>query len=144
MNDRFERWFCGSPEAVDFANLLWTAMQEWDDVEDEGQPASNALLSWLSFGKEFHPFFAAHAPVMRSALLMMYLQWRAANVLDHGDDNDLAKSYMLRAGYYSVLHVMAYLTGGDDWAARVGPEIYRSYGEAPADIWKEFRTCPDQ
>lgn len=138
MHDRHLRWFHGDEAACHFAEQLWTAMQEWDDVQDEGKVPESSLLSWLAFGKEFHPFFAAHAPVMRSALLQMYLQWRASNVLDRGDKSDVAKSYMLRAGYYSVLHVMAYLVGGDDWAAEVGPEIYRSYGETPGEIWREF------
>lgn len=144
LNEKFRVWFCGDESAVQFAELLWSAMQEWDDIEDEDAKASNSLLSWLAFGKEFHPFFAAHAHIMRSALLQMYLQWRAANVLDRGDESDVAKSYMLRAGYYGVLHMMAYICGGDDWAAKVGPEIYREYGETPYELWKEFNPCPDQ
>lgn len=139
LNDLFPRWFRGDEAACHFAAQLWTALQEWDDLEDEGRCANhNALLSWLAFGKEYNPYFAANAHFLRPAMLLIYLQWRAANVLDRGDRSDVAKAYMLRAAFYSVLHLMAWIAGGDDWAAQVGPEIYRAYGETPESLWTEF------
>lgn len=139
MNDRFRVWFKGDEEACTFAEQLWTALQEWDDLHDEGRCENhNALLSWLAFGKEFTPYFARHAHILRPIFLSVYLQWRAANVLDRGDEGDVVKAYMLRAALYSMWHMMAWIAGGDDWAAEVGPEIYRSYGETPAELWKEF------
>ncbi|AUQ74758.1 hypothetical protein [Phaeobacter piscinae] len=139
LEDHFARWFKGDTAAVDFAEHLWHATQEWDDLEDEGKCANhNALLSWLAFGKEYTPFFADHAHILRPAMLNMYLQWRAANVLERGDRNDVAKAYMLRAAIYGVFHNIAWIVGGDDWAAQVGPEIYRMYAETPEELWKEM------
>lgn len=139
MHDRFQKWFKGDEGACHFAAQLWTALQEWDDIEDEGRCENhNALLSWLAFGKEYTPFFAAHAHLLRPAFLMLYLKWRAANVLDRGSREDVEKSYMLRAEYYGMLHLIAWIIGGDDWAAECGPEIYRSYGETVDSLWKEF------
>lgn len=141
QNDRFARWFNGDEDAVFFAIRLFDACQKWDDIEDEGETAFvNPLLSWLGWGKEYDRYFMQHAHVIRPAMLSMYLQWRAANVLDRGDKHDVAKAYMLRAAIYQVWHIMAWIAGGDDWAAQVGPEIYRSYGEAPEDIWREFNA----
>ena len=141
MNDKFFRWFMGDQGAVDFAVRLFEACQRWDDLEDEGRcEGMNTLLSWLGWGKEYEPYFAAHSHLLRPAMLQMYLQWRAANVLDRGDRNDVAKAYMLRAGIYTVWHLMAWLAGGDDWAAEVGPEIYRSYSETPDMLWGEFNA----
>jgi len=144
MNDLFLVWFKGDEEACEFAAKLWTAAQEWDDLEDEGKCEShNSLLSWLAFGKEYTPYFIRNAHVLRPIFLSTYLQWRAANVLDKGDANDIAKSYMLRAGIYGMWHVMAWLIGGDDWAAECGPEIYRSYGETPGELLREMQ-CQTQ
>lgn len=140
MNDRFATWFKGDPDACQFAVMLWSAAQEWDDFEDEGK-CDRALLSWLSFGKEYDPFFLQHSHILRPVMLCMYLNWTAANVLDRGTEGDVCKAYMLRAGIYSVWHVMAWITGGDEWAREVGPEIYRSYGETPKEIWKEFNDA---
>lgn len=142
MNDLMHKWFFGDELACDFAAQLWTAIQEWDDLEDEGACSdTNGLIAWWAFGKEAHPFFAANAQHLRPVLHLMYLQWQASNVLDHGDKNDVAKSYMLRAAYYGVLHMMAWICGGELAARQYGPEIYRAYGETPADIWKEFNNA---
>lgn len=137
MNKLFERWFKGDALAVEFAIQLWHAAQEWDDFEDDGVGDSR-LFAWLAFGKEYHPFFRDHAEILRPAMLQMHLQWTAANTLDKGSKEDVAKSYMLRAAIYGVWHVMAWLCGGQDWAVSVGPEIYRTYAETPDEIWKEF------
>lgn len=142
MNERFERWFCGDREAVQFALNLYEAFQEWDDIEDEGKCKDhNALISWMAFTKEYDPFFMRSSHILRPVILSAYLQWRASNVLDRGDRLDVAKSYMLRAAYYQIVHVMAWMIGGHDWSEIVGPEIYREYGETPEDIWKEFNDA---
>lgn len=137
----FAKWFRDDADAIAFANTLWAAIQEWDDLHDEGKCDNhNALLSWLAFGKEYTPYFAANAHILRPAMLMMYLSWRAANVLERGNESDVVKAYMLRAAFYQVLHVMAWIAGGDDHAAEVGPEIYREYGETPKQLWSEFNA----
>jgi hypothetical protein len=139
LNDAFARWFRGDESAVQFALLLWDACQEWDDLYDDGKCRNpNALLSWLAFGKEYNPYFSAHSHILRPAMLTMYLQWTAANGLELGDKNDAVKAYMLRAGVYGVWHLMAWIAGGDDWAALCGPEIYRTYGETPESLWQEL------
>lgn len=141
MNEKFSLWFKGNAQAVEFAAMLWEACQQWDDIEDDGRCENhNALLAWLAFGKEYHPFFSANSAVMRPAMLSMYLQWRAANTLERGDLRDVEKAFMLRAGIYSVWHLMAWIVGGDDWAAAVGPEIYREYAETPQTLWSEFNA----
>lgn len=96
-----------------YALCLWEACQEWDDLEDEGKANHNALLSWLAFGRDEDRFYRAHSHLLRPAALLVYLQWTAANVLDHGDKNDVAKSYMLRAAIYSNFHLIAWICGGD-------------------------------
>lgn len=141
MDDVLSKWFKGDQYAVEFAKMLWTAAQEWDDLEDEGKcKDANGLVSWFAFGKEYHPFFKANSEIMRPCMLQMYLQWRAANTLDRGTRTDVEKSYMLRAGLYSVWHVMAWITGGEEWAVEIGPEIYRSYGETVDQLWSEFNA----
>lgn len=142
MRAAFMNWFRDDEAAVDFAEQLWDAIQRWDDVEDEGRcEHHNAMVAWWAFGKEYHPFFRGNADILRPVLMSMYLQWRAANVLDHGDRDDVAKSYMLRAAYYQVLQVMAAICGGMEHAAQVGPDIYRSYGETADQLWQEMNDA---
>ena len=82
-----------------------------------------------------------HAPVLSPALLGVFLQWQAANVLERGDDDDMNKAYMLRAGIYTLFLTMAWVIGGNTWAAQVGPEIYRTYGETLPGFKKEMLEC---
>lgn len=133
-------WFKDNEQAIGFAQGLWEAAQEWDDLEDEGECRHNQLLAWLAFGKEWQPFFLANSVVLRPAMLNMYLQWRVANVLEHGSRDDVSKAYMLRAGIYGVFHMIAWIVGGDEWAAQVGPDIYRTYAETPESLWEEMNA----
>jgi hypothetical protein len=144
MEEHLREWFCGDESAVHFAAQLWRACHEWDDLEDEGKCDHNSLLQWWAFGKEYHPFFSAHAALLRPSLLTMALSWEAANVLDHEPDH-IAQAYMLRAAIYQVWHLMAWIVGGGDHARKVGPAIYRFYGEHETlDQLKEEMGCPAQ
>ncbi|MCA0846120.1 hypothetical protein [Salipiger thiooxidans] len=142
MHEQLLGWCRGDEEAARFVLDLYEAIQEWDDLEDEGRcKDANALLSWLAFRKEYDPFFLRWGHILRPVMLSCYLQWRASNVLDRGDKLDVAKSYMLRAAFYQVIHVIAWIIGGHEWAEKVGPEIYRHYAETPDEIWKEFNDA---
>ena len=140
--DKLGGWFRGNQDAVDFALCLYEAIQQWDDIEDEGQCEDhNAMIAWWAFDKEHMPFFARNAATLRPVLHLMYLQWRAANVLDHGTRADVDKSYMLRAAFFGVLHMIAAISGGTQWAVEIGPEIYREYAETTDSLWKEFNDA---
>lgn len=141
LDDHFRDWFLGNENEVQFCRDLYDAAQEWDDLEDEGHCRHNDLMSWLAFGKEWNPFFMAHASILRPAMLGMFLQWTAANVLDR-EPEQIHKAYMLRAGIYGVFHMVAWIIGGNAHATIVGPKIYRMYSETLADLRKEL-TCPD-
>lgn len=143
LEERLREWLAGDEQAVHFAAQLWRAAHEWDDLEDDGRCEHNTLLHWMAFGKEYHPFFRAHADRLRPAMEMMALSWQAANVLDH-EPAHLPQAYMLRAGIYQVWHLMAAIVGGHDHAVKVGPSIYRFYGEHETLDQLREELCPDQ
>lgn len=139
MNDKILEWMRGDEDATHFAVQMWDALQQWDDIIDEGRcETPNDLMGWLAFGKEYHPFFAKHSPILRPCFLQLYLSWTSANVLERGSRDDVNKAYMLRAGYYQFLQMMAWCVGGERWAVLVGPDIYRYYAETADGLWKEF------
>lgn len=140
LNNLMLDWFRGDREAVDYALALWNVAQAWDDVLDEGRSdEAMALLEWLGFGQDRHPFFARHAADLKPVLLRCYLDWQAANVLEQGEGDDIAKAYVLRASLYGVWHFMAMLCGGIAWATEIGPDIWRQYGEHLSDFMIEMR-----
>lgn len=142
FNDKLDEWFCGNADAVRFFLELWEACQAWDDFADgdnDGMALLNPLCDWLAFSKEYQPFFRQYSELLRPAFLQVYLTWDAATQMErHGNKADLEKTYMLRATLYQVIHLIAWICGGTAHAARVGPDIYRSYGETLADLEKEF------
>ena len=134
----FSDWFMGDPGAIRFASDLWEAAQQWDDLEDEGAGNHNAVLNWLSFEAMRDPFLASNAHVLKPAMLQMYLDWSAANVLEKGSDDDIGKAWVLRAGLYRVFHVVSWLIGGHEHALKCGPVIWRTYGEGRTAFTKEM------
>jgi hypothetical protein len=143
LNARLARWFQGHEAAQDFALQWWTVCQEWDDLEDEGRcDDMNALLQWLAFDCHRHPWMQTAGPLMMPVLDAAVQSWRVANVLDRGDRDDVSKSYVLRAWpIYGVWLHMARLIGGSKWAADVGPEVWRTYGETAEGLWKEMQDA---
>lgn len=135
FEEQLSRWFHDDGSAVHFAMAIWTVAQDWDDVWDEtgniDRTKIDDLLAWLAFTKESHPFYVEHGDILRPAMLQMWLQWQAANALEEGvpTDEDLARSFMLRAGFYGLVHTIAFIIGGTAWAREIAPEIYRAYGE---------------
>lgn len=143
MVPHFDKWFLGNDQAIHFAALVWNATQEWDDIYDEKKvDQTSTLLQFMAFGMDHQPFFRANRDTLRPALLMVYLNWRDANVLEAtGAIEDLQKAYMLRASIYSFYVLMAWIVGGEDHSARVGPEIQRFYGETFEEYAKEFQNA---
>lgn len=134
-----QKWFLGDPDAINFASQLWEAAQVWDDVIDDGRTdLANDVYQWLAFGIHNDPFFQRHHAWLRPAMLQMYLNWRDANVLERANPADAEKAWMLRAGIWGVFSLIAWLVGGEAHSRKVGPEIWRSYGEQKQDILKEF------
>jgi len=144
LNVKMIKWFTGNEEAVDFALRCWSASQLWDDLCDgESVHADNKFpnefITWLAFDKEYHPFFARNANVLRPAMIMTYLNWQAANKLEHAPDiQKLQKSYVLRAGIYSLFHLIAWICGGHNHADDVAEEIWSQYGETLDGLSKEL------
>lgn len=132
LPDVLLRWCAGDEDAARFCALAWEAAQVWDDIHDaDRRDGRDALIAWFAFGKECDPFFRAHASELRPVMLSVYLQWQAANALEREPSRGaLERSFMLRAGIFGLIHVVAWLTGGHDHAVSVGAEIYRAYGES--------------
>lgn len=138
MRDAFTAWFLGNEDAVDFAEKIFDLAQQWDDLIDKGAiENANGVLNWLAFRMNWHPFFKQYDYLLRPALLVVYLNWRDANVLEKGSEADKEKAFMLRAGIYDVFALMAWIIGGEDHSAQIGPAIRRFYAERLADYLLE-------
>lgn len=133
----FMVWFKGNELAVRACLDLVEIAHLWDDLVDADQPFSDpdAVMRKAMFELPMNPFWLTNQSMLLPVLQSVYLQWKAANVLDQTDSNeDFEKAYMLRASLYQLFHFVAAICGGVDWAVSVGPEIYRFYGEKLDDL----------
>lgn len=130
----FDRWFKGNASAMRFCADVVEVSHVWDDLVDCDKPVSSSRAD-QAFRKAMleiptNDFYRANFTFLHPVMVMVWAQWSAANGMEaHPFHGDLEKSYMLRASLYQLFHACAVLCGGLDWAAQVGPEIYRLYGE---------------
>ena len=134
----FNRWFKGNQSAMRFCADVLEVSHVWDDIVDgddvtpsEGDKAFRKALLEIPANEFYRANFGFLHPVM----VLIWAQWDAANKMEaHQLKNDFVKTYMLRASLYQLFHACAVLCGGLDWAAEIGPEVYRLYGETPESI----------
>lgn len=135
LTSLFERWFCGNVAAMRAAALLTQAAHVWDDLVDGDKTvspveASNAFRIVMVELPTNH-FYRANFDAIHPIVASVWLQWAAATTMESAPaPGDREKCYMLRAGLYQLYHTFALLTGGVEWAEKIGPEIYRAYGES--------------
>ena len=148
MTDALTRWFQGNGYAVRLALDIWSVIQVWDDLVDKdsevGSDEINETFRKLIYTIPSNPFYAEHAHEFAPILHDMMIRWQIANTLEEEQsDGDLEKAWMLRAGVYQVFVYIASKAVDPVWAAIVGPEIWRSYGETLPDFIAEMEGESD-
>lgn len=131
----FDRFFKGNSAAARMCADFVTVAHVWDDLVDADQPVA-AEVADMAFRKMMleipaNEFYRANFAFLQPVIVMIWAQWDAATRMEEAPGSgDREKSFMLRASFYQLFHACAVLCGGLDWAAEVGPEIYRLYGES--------------
>lgn len=131
----FDRWFKGNTSAMRFCADMVEVAHVWDDLVDADKPVSS-IKADLAFRKMMleipsNEFYRANFAFLQPVIVMIWAQWSAANAMEtHPFKGDREKAFMLRASLYQLFQACAVLCGGLDWAAQIGPEVYRLYGES--------------
>ncbi|SLN72031.1 hypothetical protein ROJ8625_03779 [Roseivivax jejudonensis] len=121
------KWFCGNAQAVNFMENLSIACSEWIRMSQTSETdCMGRMTVWMAFGKELHPFFVQHAAILRPVVLTSCLQLRTIASLDPEQSPDQPIIEVLSHSLLSVVHVTAWICGGDQWAEEIAPEIYRT------------------
>lgn len=140
FREAFNYFFKGNQDAVTLCLDYFTVCHVWDDLIDKDKPVSDRAIS-MAFKTLIHkipnnPFYRQYSAELTPVLMNIIMQWDDSNVLDHGDDNDKDKAYMLRAGMYNLINHIALICGGYEHAQEVGPEIRRLYGETRQSVYE--------
>lgn len=140
----FDEIFKGDSRSIEFCISLLEVLHVWDDLVDKDNPLTseeiNKAFITAIFGLQNYPLWFTAG--LNHLLLNTFLKWRDANEIEQNplsSDDDLSKSYMLRAGLYDIFAVIAYHLFGDEWAREVGPKIRLLYGEKLKDYIEEMR-----
>lgn len=136
----FERFFKGNQQAVELCLDYFQVAHTWDDIIDKDAKLTDERVH-MAFITLVHkipnnPFYQSYQSELTPVLMNVVMQWLDANELDHGDDNDKDKAYMLRAGLYNLISHIALICGGYEWAKEVGVEIRRLYGETRQSVYE--------
>jgi hypothetical protein len=141
----FEEIFKGDLASIKFCLDLLEVAHVWDDLVDKDNRLTsgeiNRVFITAIFGLQNYPLWFSAG--LNHLVLNSFLKWRDANEIENNplsSDDDLSKSYMLRAGLYDVFAVIAYHLYGDEWAREVGPKIRLLYGEKLKDYILEMRS----
>ena len=131
----FKRWFKGNEAAARFCSDMLEIAHVWDDLVDSDKTVMNdeadRIFRKMVLEVPANEFYRANFGFLHPVMVMVWGQWSAANVMEaHPISGDREKAFMLRASLYQLFHACAVLCGGLDWAAQIGPEIYRFYGES--------------
>lgn len=129
--------------AISISHSLLELCHAWDDIVD-GDPITqdqvNSAFSLALFDLPKHPYWFQFG--LNVHFLNVYLRWRDANIIEadpSSTDNDLSKTYMLRAGIYDLFVIIAYHLYGDEWAKTIGVTVRKFYGETLAEYVEEMR-----
>lgn len=137
----FERWFLGNQPASRLCALLTEVAHTWDDLVDGDKivtpEAAERAFRTLLIEIPGNAFYRQYFEYLQPIIVSVWAQWRSATDMEQGTvflQDDRAKCYMLRASLYQLYHAVATLVGGLDHAAKIGPEIYRTYRERLEDF----------
>ena len=132
----------GNRNAVDLCVTLFGVAQVWDDLIDDCASERDINKAFVAALVEIptNPI-AQMMPELPYHIYNVFLRWRDATAIEDNQpsDDDLHKCYMLRAGLYDIFALIAAKLYGDDYAAEVGPQIRRLYGETFQEYSQEFK-----
>jgi hypothetical protein len=130
MSDRDEllRALRGNVDAVELAFMLAKVSHAYDDLVDRDKPVTDETIHetfWLALVEiPRNRFYQQNVLHLQPLIAQSIVSWRVANGLQKAVDREaLNVANVLRYAVADVIVHMAYLVGGPDWAAEVGPSL---------------------
>jgi len=139
----FNDLYKGNQAAVELGVTLFEISQAWDDLVDGDAISPDEINRCFLNCLVIIPLnpVAAMMPELPHHIYNVFLRWRDATWLENNEptDDNLNKSYMLRAGLYDVFVLIAAKLFGDQYASTIGPSVRKFYGEQLKEFKKEFQ-----
>ena len=147
FNVLFNHIYKEDEKAISLSMRLVEIAHVWDDLVD-GDKVSTANINKAFIDSIFtlqaHEYWFPMG--LNHQVLNVFLRWQDATTIENDPnktEQDLEKTFMLRAGIYDIFSVIAYYLHGNEWALEVGPTIRRFYAETFKTLKEEF-PCQTQ
>jgi hypothetical protein len=125
-------FFKGNVQAVNLVVMYFEACHLFDDLIDKDKVNEDAeilrVFRYLIFSIPTNPVYRA-IPSLPDHMMNIYLRWIDSTNMEKMENPDIEKTYMLRAGLYDLMSIIACYLYGAEWAEEIGPQIRSLYGE---------------
>lgn len=119
--------FRGNEAAIAFIKATHDVAHAWDDLIDKDKPMGDMEIGRAFFtamvGIPSNPFFQQHADALLPVMAGACFNYQIANRFERGTQEQKVLAHVLRYAVADVLVHVAFLVGGWEWVAQVGPEI---------------------
>lgn len=125
---KFNHFFRGNADAVNFALMFLHIVDTWDDLIDKDQPITDANINsafWFCLSSlPRNPFYRQFTDELTPIIEVGIFNWMAADELRlKGGTKEMEVANVIRHGVSDLFVHMARLIGGFDWAAEVTADI---------------------
>ena len=115
-------------QAREFLLIVFDAAEFYDDVIDKDKPLSEDHAARVLFSTMVHlpnnGFFLQHRAQLTPLMLSAINAWLDSVTYERrGDDEDLARAYMLRRHHLELVQMVVFLLEGRDQMRRVSMQI---------------------
>lgn len=120
--------FKGSEPAIAFVKAIHDVAHVWDDLVDKDKQVADLEVGRAFFtalvGIPANPFFRQYSDSLLPVMAASCFNYQIANDFEKsGDREKQIIAHAIRYGVADVLLHVAFIVGGWDWVAEVGPEL---------------------
>lgn len=141
LAEKLNYFFKGELDAVRLCLDLLYVAHIWDDLIDKDRPRHdneiNTAFRIALFDIPSNQFYFQNQGALKTLILNGILQWQDSNILEKGSEHDQHLAWMLRDGFLDIFSYCAYLIGGPEWVAQIGPDLRRVNEETIESYIKE-------
>lgn len=135
------RELAGHPEALRFLDIVYRAIEVWDDIIDRDNSVTDedvhAAFTALLLELPFNGFFERHKAALVPMISVVIVAWHASNALPRDTVESTAHAYTLRKEFINLCLLVLTMTVGLQRAREVAIE---AWGEtAKSDPFDAFQ-----
>lgn len=132
----------GDAAAAEFLEVVTQIAHAWDDIVDRDKPFDAEAVHRAFFSALVvlprNTFYTTHFGLLNPVLISAINNWRVANELEAGEDEDsLRIAFISRSSYCDLVTQTAFILGGTLWVREVGPAIRRFVHQ---EGWESYQT----